>query len=369
MRTRAAAAGIAVLGLATPPASAASTYGSLPSPNQPLRTAPPLRAPQASFSEQRVPGRLRARERVHVAVDRSGRPVHIVVDQTLTVLGKGDYSFVVSGPVEDVRPLGASQSPPGLRTGGVVWQGFSPGTRTLAAAITVRREAAVSGLPLRIDIAGDRLRLANATAATTTGLASPAPVRALAAALETARAAISRGHAIGAQLVRLSGAAREERVRVVLPLHVRGVAQFSGGSRQVNIDLASEPVSIHGEGRLRKLVLRVDVPFPRALLAPAGARSWREAAARARLGNGAAATRATVRRLLSAALAAQFQAFLANPVVGGTAETGYDYRLAAGSSAAAARGSDGSATWWLPVVLAVVGIVAVAAGVVAWAHS
>jgi hypothetical protein len=220
--------------------------------------------------------------------------VHVVVEQTLEVLGKGDYSFVVPGPFDDVRALGATQSPPGLRTSGVVWQGFSPGRRTLAAAITVRANAAAAALPVRIVLGSDGLRLENATAATASGLASPAPPRALAAALETARVAIGRGRAVGAQLVRLAGAFREERIRIVLPLHVRGVAQFGGTPLRVDLRLGSKPVSLRGDGQLRKLALHVDVPAPRVLLAPPLARSWRDAAARRSLGRGAAATRTTV---------------------------------------------------------------------------
>jgi hypothetical protein len=295
--------------------------------------------------------------------------VHVTVDDRLELIGKGDYSFVIPGPFVDVRPLAGTESAPGLRTSGVVWQGFSPRVRRLAATITVRPGVAAKALPLRITVGAGRLRLENATHATATALAAPATPSALAAALDNARLAIARDRVLGAQLLRLSGPPRSERVPIVLPLEVRGVVRFAGGAVPVRAAVGAQPVSVSGAGELRRLELRVVVPTPISLLTPRHAASWRTVARRGGLGNGVFATRDAARRLLSAAVASQFHAFLANPQPGGRATTSYDYRLASRATRPVARDEDGTSEWWLPLVVAVGALIVSAGAIMLWAHS
>jgi hypothetical protein len=352
-----------------PAVAAAPTFGALPSPNQVLRAAPPVSAPQASFSEQRIPRRLRAREVVRVGVDAAGRPVRVVVEETLRVIGKGDYSFVVSAPVEDVRPLAGTESQPGLRTSGVVWQGFSPGSRTLAAAITLRPAPAAAGLPLRLVIDTGGIRLENHTAASTTTLASPVAPDALAGALDAVRSALAGGRAIGVQLVPITGPVRNESLRVVLPLRVHGVARFAGGAVPVRAVIGERPVQVRGSGRLRRLELVVAVPKPADLLEPPGAASWHALARRGGLASSQTVTRTAVRRLVTAALAAQFHAFLGNPVAGGTATSTYAYRLVSAVAAAPPNEHSSSGGWWVALVAALGGTAVAGAALLLWAHS
>ena len=72
-------------------------------------------------------------ERVRVRVDRTGRPFAIGVDQRLVVLGKGDYVFSIPAPVRDVVAGRGSESTPGQRLATIVWSGFNPGRKVLAA--------------------------------------------------------------------------------------------------------------------------------------------------------------------------------------------------------------------------------------------
>ena len=74
----------------------------------------------------------------------------VTVDQTLTVHGLGDFEFKVPGPASTVDALPASQAEPGLRRGAALWQGFSPGTKVLAARMALYPELEASRLPLSV---------------------------------------------------------------------------------------------------------------------------------------------------------------------------------------------------------------------------
>jgi hypothetical protein len=101
---------------------------------------------------------------VAVDLDPSGRPVAVRAEQRLTISALGDYFFVVPAPLVSVAAAPGSATPPGQRAQGIVWQGFSPGRRTLAALVSLRRAAAAPVLPLRVQIVRGGIRIANATA-------------------------------------------------------------------------------------------------------------------------------------------------------------------------------------------------------------
>ena len=116
---------------------------------------PPLAGGQQLSSEPgevRVPGSLDNAEAVRVGLAQDGTPVSVVVVQRMSIRGLGDFRFVVPAPAVDAAPAVGSQSLPGLRQAGIVWQGFSPGTRLLGARITLRPTRAVAGLPLRVSV-------------------------------------------------------------------------------------------------------------------------------------------------------------------------------------------------------------------------
>jgi hypothetical protein len=170
--------------------------------------------------------------------------------------------------------------------------------------------------------------------------------------------------------VAVRGRTRTRTLHLTLPLRVRGHAQFSGGMVSVNDVVGGRGAVIRGKGVLRSLALAVEVPTPISFLRPPRQGSWRHLAARGRLHGGAAATALATRRLVSAALARQFHAFLADPDPGGFAKSSYEFRLGTTDSSEITGSSAPSSSGpWLPaIVAAALGVAAVAA-VVVWAHA
>ena len=364
LATLGAAAGALV---ATP--SAGSALTTLPSPSSPIRPVPPLPA-AAALTETRFPGSLSSTQVVRVTIDGSGHPFRVIDLDRISITRKGDYSFGIGAPVEDVRAAPGSDSEPGLRAGAVVWQGFSPGRRSLGAAIMLRSQVAVSALPLRIEIDGSRLRLVNATTAAVTTVDANVPAREVARALDAARMALESGAPSPAPVVRASGAIHDVRVLARVPLQVRGTVRYADRpARQVAAVVGADPLQIEGTGDLKALELVVSVPDPAAILRPPGAGDWLDLGRSGRLPGGRGATRLAASRLLAAALAGQFQEFLANPDTSGVARTSYRYAIAARPQPAAAESTGAGHAW--PVAVAVaLGFVATAAGaLVLWAHS
>jgi uncharacterized protein YaiE (UPF0345 family) len=334
-----------------------------------VRGTPPLRA-SAIPTETRFPGRLSTNQAVLVSIDRSGEPFRVLVVNRISISGKGDYSFVIAAPVEDVRVVAGSASEPGLRSGAVVWQGFSPGQRLLAAAITLRTAAAASALPLRVEIQGPKLRLVNTTSASATVVDAKVSAANLAGALDAARAALELGIPAPAQVVDAAGAVREAQTIARIPVHVRGVIRFSKGlPRTLEEIVGQRPVQIVGNGNVKTLELSVLLPQPVSLLRPPGAHRWVGLARTGRLAGGRKTTRLAESRLLAAALARQFQEFLANPDPNGVARTVYRYVLAERPEAVVVEPSGHSSEWPVAVAVAFGLIAAAVGGLVLWAHS
>jgi hypothetical protein len=145
---------LAVLTVVPPAAAAASpcTQVVLPKPVGaiPIVTYPglPIERTRTTF----VPGPVTDDERVSVLLGADGTPTEVKVRQRLELSGTGDYSVRVRGPALRVTPLEDTVAPTIIR-GAVVWQGFSPGGRLLAAELVLdpRREALI--LPLRVELA------------------------------------------------------------------------------------------------------------------------------------------------------------------------------------------------------------------------
>src|SRR4051812_35127053 len=87
--------------------------------------------------EFRLPGRVSARELVQAGLEDDGSVRAVVVTQRLVLTGTGDYSFLIPVAATSVGPTPDSQSQPGLRNLGIVWQGFSSKRRLLAARATL----------------------------------------------------------------------------------------------------------------------------------------------------------------------------------------------------------------------------------------
>ena len=307
---------------------------------------------------------------MRVSVDSSGRPYRVVDVDRIAINRKGDYSFVIAAPVEDVRASAESGSEPGLRSGAVIWQGFSPRRRLLGAAITLRTGAAVSNLPLRIEANGSGLRLVNATSATVATIDAKVPALSLARALDTTWASLRAGAQPAAPLVETVGPIRAARLVSRAPLRVRGMVRFaSGPPRRVATIVGNQPLRIAGTGPLKALTLTVSLPEPASFLRPPAARSWLDLARSGRFAGGRGATRVAVTRLMAAALALQFQQFLANPDASGMTRTSYSYELAPRPHALAAAAPRKRNGWVVPLAVGLGLAAAAVGGVVLWAHS
>jgi hypothetical protein len=370
-RLRGAALAAAAGALVAASSAHAGSLTALPSPYFPVRPTPPLRAFQAT-AEIRFPGRLTSNQVVRVSIDSTGRPFRVVDVNRIIVARKGDYSFGIAAPAEDVRAEPSSASEPGLRTGAVLWQGFSPGRRVLAAEITLRPAAAVAGLPLRVEISGSKVRLVNTTSASAAATDAAIPAGEIAKALDGTRASLQTGAPSAPTVLNAVGPVRRVHVVARVPLRVRGIARFGGGSpRPVDTVVGKNPVTVSGAGELKRLELSVLVPEPAELLRPPGASTWVALARAGRFPRGRGATRLAVERLLATALVLQFQEFLANPDAGGASRSSYRYLLTERPQPAVAESARPPGGHGWPVTLAVaLGLAAALAGaLVLWAHS
>lgn len=205
MRRRLLTVGVAGLLVASSPAVALE----LPSPDeqraQDLALLKEVGARADRVLVSVVPGPVVNDERVLVALDGGGGVQRVVVEQRLQLTGEGDYQVRERGPARASAALGDEPAPV-TKFGAVVWQGFSPGSRELAARLTLDPVLEAARLPLRVTASYDGqplepggrvpaagtvlLTLTNATAQPATlPTAVDAPAAPVAAALDGARAA------------------------------------------------------------------------------------------------------------------------------------------------------------------------------------
>ena len=112
----------------------------------------------------RAPGPIDDTERIHVGVAPNGDIVSVVVDQRLQLSGVGDFSLKIPGPALDVTSPPDAANKAGLRRGSVVWEGFSGGSKTLDATVTLDPAVERFKLPLSVAVAGGHLRIKNESA-------------------------------------------------------------------------------------------------------------------------------------------------------------------------------------------------------------
>ena len=205
---------------------------SLPWPPTVLPSDTAARAPGHGASSRSTRcswGRLETRERVVVGLEDDGTPHSVRVLQTIVVTRPGNYVFTVPAPVQEVLPGPGTETPPGRRTNQILWQGFSPGRRVLAAWADLRPTESVGSLPLRVRVktevngtelaAGERrsgdLRVTliaeNATAATAKSFTAEPDPGDLAVVLGRIRSAIRRNVSAEGLNIRLRGASTPSR--------------------------------------------------------------------------------------------------------------------------------------------------------------
>lgn len=322
-------------------------------------------------------------ERVLVGVDGEGRPATVRIRQRLVVHGKGDYQLAIGGPIEDVTAAPGSQSQPGLRTDQLLWAGFSPGRKVLAADVRLRPPPSAHFLPVSASLRreGDRVVLSvfNATATPTDVYTGVARAPEVARLLDQTRRTALAGKRLTGQYVTLYSPSRVlKQASIEAPLHVEGELRVDG-SQPVTFARTlgdgrplSFEVSARGGGT-PKLDLRAwPVPVVRELRPP-GAATW-SAAARRRNIPAAALLERLMETRLRLVRADQYQAFLSDPDPDGRARAVYELRTTAAHAprptVSRASSDDGGGTNALVVVLAVAGSVALAGGgLVLWAHS
>ena len=328
--------------------------------------SPPLTS-NAFVLETRFLSPIPSREVVEVGVDARGAPASVTVLHRLIVVRSGDYTFAVPGPIVDVSRAEGSESEPGLRRGAVLWAGFSPGRRVLAARVELARARAARFLPLRVSIRriGDEfeLRLQNATALRLqTFSANGVPSSVAAASAVTRRAALRR-EPLGDAFVTVEGPVRPVTVAISAPLRISG--ELRSGAARKTVD------ALLGDGG--PLELRVRVP---AAGAPKLRLRVRPTPPLRTLERRGGDPRAQLDRLISARLqlarARQYERFLAVPDPNAEATGVFVYRTVAARAPpppVPTPGKGESSDALLIVALFAGGLLAVGASVVWWAHS
>ena len=322
-----------------------------------------------------VPGPVHSVEVVRVAVDPQGTPAGVTLEQRLLLSGRGDYQVRERGPARSARSL-SDLDPPITKFGAVVWQGFSPGSRELAAELTLDAGLEAARLPLGLQLSfrpadggparplGPVGRLPGAGTVTlvlhnqtaqpvvlpTAADVDPAVVAPLLEALRGAALAApgprlpTVGSALPAGLPVTGVAQVNGEVRV--PLRVTGTLAVSGASARVTgpgltpspnggsvlgtlSDAVTLTVVVDGPGQLALDLQAVPVLDPRLLAPPGGAASW-AGWARARPPE---AERAQAVQQLVAAAAVGARAGSYSPYLGadlpGTGSTTFRYAFAA----------------------------------------
>jgi hypothetical protein len=280
-----------------------------------------------------------------VSVDPTGAPFAVVAVQRLVVHDRGDYVFTIAAPLADVEAAPGSESTPGFRDTAILWTGFNPGTRALAARATLRPRA-LPLLPLRIERHGSSTTLIDQTQVSASALAADARPGPLRAELERLR-----GGSVAPVTAELTSPARPVTYVVGAPLAVRGRigghpvnVRLGGGGRHSVTVAASGPVDLD---------VRAVAVVPRATAGSSG---------RALLST-------TTQALLSLARVRQYQAFLGNPDSGGRSDTVYRYVSAVRPRAGPAAGATHGDSLLRVLGLIAVAVAAAALALFAWARA
>lgn len=150
--SRLASTGLGVLAaqlLVAPAAAAATSRLPLPRPIDEVPVLVGVGLATDRLLTTRAPGPVTNREAVTVAVGPDGTPAAVTVEQRLSIQGTGDYQIRERGPARRVERIGDTV-PPILKLGTVVWQGFSPGRRDLAARLSLDAGLEAARLPLGV---------------------------------------------------------------------------------------------------------------------------------------------------------------------------------------------------------------------------
>jgi hypothetical protein len=337
-----------------------------------LRPIPPLAPPQPPVTEVRpLRGTVFAQQRVVVGIAPDGAATAVTVVQRLLVRSLGDYAFFIPAPAVSVVAAAGSESQPGFRPNQIVWQGFSPRHKVLAARAELRPADSIPALPLRVRVTGAPVRpgpfelvitIENATRTPALTFTADAVRSDVTRALDALRAAAQINRPIEGSFVRIRGRTKRVTLQVSAPLGLRGSVDFPAGAVRgltrrrftSRLDRGTLRVSVRGFAR-RAAAPRVRIvarPLVGAALPPRPARSLS----------------AAILGYLRYARTHQYQTYLANPDPQGPSRATYVYNTAAKRTAAPPERehSDDSA---FPAVILVGGLALLGLGLVMlWAH-
>jgi hypothetical protein len=356
-----AALAVLVVCLGVESATAQANVVSLPWPPKVLPRVPPL-APKTSGVFPLPPRffrQLSNRERIVVGLDEDGKPHSVRVLHTIVLKRLGDYVLTIPAPVVSVTPGPGTESDPGRRENQILWEGFSPGRRVLAAWADLRLGESVAGLPVEVSVEPGEVTIRNATAVTVPSFtAEPAPVG-MAQVSSGVRAAVRANVFPEGLNVELLGKQTPEELRVAAPLRVRGSVRVSGervpfsglldGLRKSELRVPIPEGDPKIEMRVRTADIELPPPAgdPRALLAQ------------------------TIKLELTYARKRQFDQFLASPDQTGPSSATYVYRTTAprppAAEATPLAGDEGHTAGW--IVLGLGFAAAIPAAAVLWARS
>jgi hypothetical protein len=308
----------AVVAVAAVVAPSAQAAVALPWPGQRLTASPPLAPVTVTTFANRFRGRIAARSTVTVVASPNGRVRSIDAVQRLSLNAAGDYVLTIAAPATAVSRAAGSDADPGRRRNAIVWQGFSPGRRVLAARAALEVRAAAPSLPLRVGLRGGEGRWAvdiqNLTQVTVASFTARAAGPVVAGYVRQLAAFDLETGASEPPFVDVTGLAPIER-KVSAAFSIRGTARFPGGRtiRLAGSVGGGRPVRLRlplsGSGRPR--VRLVAVPTrPEALLEPP-----------------ARTLDAAIGAALALGLARQYHSFLGSPDPAGSSRTTYVYRL------------------------------------------
>jgi hypothetical protein len=319
---------------------------------------------------------------VHVGVDADGRPAAIRVRQRLVVRGKGDYQLGVGAPLLDLRRGPGSESEPGFRVDQLLWAGFSPGRKVLAADVVLKRAPAAPYLPLRLRVrrsaGGATLTVTNVT--TTPELEYVGVVRTpeIARLLDETRRASLAGVRLQGRFATFYGPVRTPKSPLVIeaPFRVEGELRLEGGSSVSFSRLLGDgrplAFTVRAKGSGTPTVhLRASPAAVIRLLRPPGGSTW-TAAARRRQFEPAFLLRRLLETRMRLVRADQFQTFIADPDADGRSRAVYEYDTVAAKAPPrpVVVTGDGGGSNALLIALVIVGsLVAAGGGLVLWAHS
>jgi hypothetical protein len=342
------------------PAAGAAPPVSLPWPPEVLPRTPPL-APKTSGTLPLPPRFVRGldnRERVVVGIDEKGKPHSVRVLQTIVLKRLGDYVLTVPAPVLSVTPGPGTESQPGRRENQILWEGFSPGRRVLAAWADLQLAESVAGLPVEVKVEPGAVTIRNATGVTVPSFSAEPDPASLALVSGRVRSSIKADVFPEGLNVGLRGSKTPEQLRVAAPLRLRGT---------VRVGDASFPFAGRLDG-VRRSEIRVPVPpgkpevevrvRPEDIELPRPAKNPRDLLAQ------------TIALELTYARKRQFDQFLASPDATGPSSATYVYRTAAPrpvAEPAAISGDEDHMVGWIVLGLGLVAALPVAA--VVWAHS